>query len=76
MIEKQIAEYLWNLLDDIDTLDDIVKTDGLAFRDMVRDIQKKRWETGIICDGFTLDWTNSKVPIVPRCIDRKDKHGV
>lgn len=40
--EKQ-RDALWQLLDDIDTLDDSCREFDLAFRDLVREVQKKRW---------------------------------
>lgn len=45
MIEyKDIASFLFNLLDDIDTLDDACKGDNKAFRERVYEIQQKRFE--------------------------------
>ena len=47
--EKQIAEQqkiikgLWNLLDDIDTLDDAAKDDDTYFRKKCYELQQKRW---------------------------------
>lgn len=40
---------LWKLLDDIDTLDDAVKSNDKAFREHARTIQRKRFE--IVPDG-------------------------
>lgn len=41
------SDALWQLLDDIDTMDDVASrhadSDAL-FRNVVRDIQKKRWD--------------------------------
>ena len=48
-------KYLFRLLDDIDTADDIAKDNDVAYRAMVRKIQELRWETGITTDGYTLD---------------------
>jgi len=53
--EIGIIEFLWQLLDDIDTVSDMVKSDDAAYRKMVEKIQKRRWETGIDCDGYKLD---------------------
>lgn len=41
---------LWKLLDDIDTLDDAVKSNDKAFREHTRTIQRKRFE--IIPESF------------------------
>lgn len=35
---------LWNLLDDIDTLDDACRSDDALFRRRARDAQKCRWQ--------------------------------
>jgi hypothetical protein len=47
---KLVAEYerekslkLWMLLDDIDTADDIAKTDHDTYRRLCRNTQQKRW---------------------------------
>ena len=48
-------KYLFRLLDDIDTADDMAKSNDVAYRTMVRKIQDLRWETGITTDGYTLD---------------------
>lgn len=49
--DKQVY-HLWKLLDDIDTLDDAVKSNDRAFREHVRRIQRKRFE---IVDEATVD---------------------
>jgi predicted RNA-binding protein YlqC (UPF0109 family) len=47
------AEKLWQLLDDIDTLDDACRADDRQFRDRVRSVQQKRF--GILTsDGYEL----------------------
>ena len=61
-MEKQIIEYLWQIIDDIDTASDIAKSNYVAYRNMVEKLQKKRWNTGITTDGYKLDYTNMKVP--------------
>ena len=50
-------ERLWNLLDDIDTLDDQCKGDDASFRKRAYEIQRKRFEGGITTDGYALDLT-------------------
>jgi hypothetical protein len=49
-------EYLWQLLDDISTLDDMCKGDDAAFRKNVRRIIEKRTNVGYSEDGHTLVW--------------------
>lgn len=53
--ERGIIEFLWDILDDIDTAGDVAKGDDKAFRRMVEKHQKRRWETGITTDGYKLD---------------------
>ena len=45
---------LWNLLDDIDTLDDMCKNDDKSFRNSARSIQLKRHEILTSYDGRNL----------------------
>jgi hypothetical protein len=40
---EKIARFLWELLDNIDTLDDACKDDDHAFREQTRRQQKERW---------------------------------
>ncbi len=54
MSKTEIIVFLWNLLDDIDTLDDACKSDDHAFRNMTRNAQRRRFETGIKTDGYSL----------------------
>ncbi len=61
-MEKKIIEYLWQIIDDIDTTSDIAKSNDVAYRDMVEKLQKKRWDTGITTDGYKLDFTKMKLP--------------
>jgi len=49
--EQQVFE-LWRLLDDIDTLDDAVKSNDKAFREHTRTILKKRHK---LITSFKLD---------------------
>jgi hypothetical protein len=41
--EREKSLKLWMLLDDIDTADDIAKTDHDTYRRLCRNIQQKRW---------------------------------
>lgn len=52
---KNIVEFLWNIIDDIDSESDVCKADNDAYRRRVEKIQKRRWETGITTDGYTLN---------------------
>ena len=64
MTEREIMEFLWKLLDDIDTMDDAAKNDDAAYRRAVGQIQNRRWEVGtsdgsavrFISDGTTDDF--------------------
>jgi len=50
---KKKIEYLWDLLDDIDTADDIAKDNDKLYRDLVRKESRKRFN---VCttDGYKL----------------------
>jgi len=50
------ARFLWDLLDDIDTLDDACKDDDAMFRRSVRKLHKRRWEIST-SDGYTVTFT-------------------
>jgi hypothetical protein len=47
------ARFLWDLLDNIDTLDDACKGDDLAFRNRVRRNQRRRFEISD-SDGYVV----------------------
>ena len=50
--ERQKSIRLWMLLDDIDTADDIAKSDDRLYRSICQEHQKKRWE---ILSGEEVD---------------------
>lgn len=50
------AQFLWRCLDNIDTADDLFKTDDKAFRQYAREQQKERWNIST-SDGHTITWT-------------------
>lgn len=50
---KADVEFLWGLLDDIDTASDIAKNNDRWYRNRVEAIQKKRHQR-VITDGHTL----------------------
>ena len=60
-MQKDIIEYLWQIIDDIDTASDMAKSNDVAYRNIVEKLQKKRWNTGITTDGYKLDLTKMKV---------------
>ena len=53
-------EFLWTIIDDIDTYGDMAKGNDKMFRKLVEDAQKRRWETGIESDGYSLDFSGLK----------------
>jgi len=55
-----VAKFLFNRLDDVDTADDIAKQDEGLYRALTRRYHKRRWETGITTDGYTLDLSSLK----------------
>lgn len=57
-----IIEYLWDIIDDIDSAGDMAKSDDKFYRKMVERLQAKRWETKITSDGYELDLSDMKVP--------------
>lgn len=54
MTHKEMAEFLFGLLDDIDTVSDMVKGNDKAYRDAVEKLQARRYECGISSDGHNL----------------------
>lgn len=48
-----VADFLFKLLDDIDTLDDACRGDDKAFRARVREVQRRRFEVAQT-DGYTV----------------------
>lgn len=49
-----VAQYLYQLLDDIDTVGDIAKGDDKLYRAMVEKIQAKKNLVVDQCDGYTV----------------------
>ena len=54
-------EYLWQIIDDIDTASDMAKYDNKEYRNIVEKKQKLRWKTGITTDGYKLNYDNIKI---------------
>ena len=42
--EREKSFRLWMLLDDVDTADDIAKSDDAIYRNLCRQAHKKRWD--------------------------------
>jgi hypothetical protein len=53
------TRFLWDLLDNIDTLDDACKDDDLAFRNLARTQQHRRYEISD-SDGFVVTFKEGK----------------
>ena len=59
---ENMAKELWQLLDDIDTTDDVARSDDIAFRRKVRSISKRRNQHMYSADGYNL-------VVTPECAD-------
>ncbi len=57
-LKDDAAQFLWMLLDDIDTASDIAKGDNTAYRVMVERIQRRRFEVGST-DGQTVTFKDA-----------------
>ena len=57
---KSYIEKLWQIVDDIDTYGDMVKSNDAMFRSLVENKQKERWELPITTDGYKLIYKESK----------------
>lgn len=57
-----IANFLWHLLDTIDTADDVFKKDDKAFRNYVYSAQQRRFEVSS-SDGYKVWWTPEESPV-------------
>lgn len=53
---KAEAERLFQLLDDIDTVNDWARSNDSAYRAAVDRLQCKRWKGRITTDGYKLFW--------------------
>lgn len=70
---QRLAEFLWSIIDDIDTASDVAKGNNVLYRTIVEGIQGRRWKCGVRTDGYTLDWSGA---VVPHREDRIDGDGV
>lgn len=55
------ADFLFALLDDIDTVSDAVKSDDGAYRKMVERIQRRRFEVATT-DGYSVTFKERVAP--------------
>jgi len=52
----ETLDVLWGIIDDIDTIGDISRSDDKAYRSLVERKQRTRFaKTGITTDGYTLE---------------------
>jgi len=56
---EYVAQFLFKLLDDIDTADDMAKSDDAGYRRLVQKIQRRRFEVAET-DGYTVTWKASR----------------
>lgn len=56
---QEVGKFLWNLLDDIDTLDDSCRNNHVRFRERVRTTQRRRNEVAT-SDGHVLTWKHEQ----------------
>lgn len=54
-VTESIAQFLFTLLDDIDTVSDWAKSDNSAYRKAVERMQYRRFEVAS-SDGYTVTW--------------------
>ena len=55
---RKIAEWLYAVIDDIDTASDHAKGDNARYREVVEKLQRLRGEVGVSFDGQTVTWRN------------------
>lgn len=63
---RGVVGFLFGVLDDIDTADDLAKGNEKLYRNLVRRHHERRWETGIKTDGYDLDLSELVVPETQR----------
>ncbi len=49
---EAIARFLFDVIDEIDTVDDWAKGNDVAYRRNVKIIQQRRFEVVAVCDGY------------------------
>lgn len=55
MTQKEVIVFLWQIIDNIDTIGDLAKDDNKLYRNLVEKEQLKRWKLPIKTDGYELD---------------------
>ena len=50
------ATFLWDLLDSIDTVDDMAKGDDVLYRGIVQKLMERRTEVAKSITGYELTW--------------------
>ena len=67
-IKNSVIEYLWKLLDDIDTVNDWARDNNVAYRKNASRIANERWKTGITVsdDGQKIIYNHNKIVNVKR----------
>ena len=53
-------EFLWDIIDDIDTASDIAKGDTKSYENLVHRFQRRRWKSGIKTEGYELQFEGLK----------------
>ena len=51
---QRVVTHLYDLLDAIDTADDIAKSDDAAYRRLVSRFQQRKNDSGVFSDGYSL----------------------
>lgn len=51
---RKAVDELWQIIDDIDTMSDMAKSDDKFYRSRIEKYQQRRWKTGITCDGYNI----------------------
>ncbi len=58
---ESIAQYLYKLLDDIDTIGDMAKADDVLYRVLVEKTQVKKGQVVAECDGYTVTFISTAI---------------
>jgi hypothetical protein len=65
----EVAQYLYKLLDDIDTVSDIAKSRDKLYRRMVENIQSAKGAVVQDCDGYTVTFRVLPKAVEPTLVD-------